>query len=136
MSSLPLEACRLLLAACCLKLAACPFFASLYKYLGARHNQPTPGSLCSSGGGALTDPRSLKPIIVATMERFIQRPGISLIPEPAGPRVRFSTGSGISSSCACVWISFNLLYTTTRSCPKNFNKLDPMKFKLKFLYPI
>ena len=26
-------------------------------------------------------------------------------------------GSGISSSCACVWISFNLLYTTTRSCP-------------------
>ena len=25
---------------------------------------------------------------------------------------------GISSSCACVWISFNLLYTTTRSCPE------------------
>jgi hypothetical protein len=39
-------------------------------------------------------------------------------------------GSGISSSCACVWISFNLLYTTTRSCPESFpilSVVQPLK---------
>ena len=46
----------------------------------------------------------------------------SLIPGPLGADISVNLiGPGISSSCACVWISFNLLYTTTRSCP---NKLE------------
>ena len=52
-------------------------------------------------------------------------PGCELIPGPIGiarAQLLFRPiRPGISSSCACVWVSFNLLYTTTRSCP---NKLE------------
>ena len=57
-------------------------------------------------------------------------PGCELIPGPKvcnrhpGNAPYLPLEPGISSSCAFVWISFNLLYTTTRSCPPfEFNDL-------------
>ena len=45
------------LVAWCLGLVACSFFYFLEK------DQPTPDCLCSSGGGASTDPRSSLPVL-------------------------------------------------------------------------
>ena len=42
-------------------------------------DQPTPESLCSSGGGALTDPRSIAIVPIAVLETYTIDQGSGLV---------------------------------------------------------
>ena len=134
MSSLKLEACRLLLVACSLKLAACSLLASsqnsvriIYTTRATRSLGLNPGPEGSSAAWG-SYPRSdssrskdqLKPAAVLTEHRSgLTDPRSSTIYNTRARAHMLAvyppTRPGISSTCACVWISFNLLYTTDRN---------------------